>query len=283
MLTKVKVSCIFIKVKIMKDTTPAFNFSTLSNKWFNYTRTQNVRYKSHVNLETEIVFVTQGQLVMEIENERYVIEKNQGVYVLPFETHSFSSTDSMSHILMLDRRVATDFYDFIEDKTPCNRLFNLTDAHVNLVNYLTKNGEHEYDLLTAQALASPLIALIVEQCSFKKEKSIKSKVFYSALKVINEKFFYGFTLEDVAKEIGCHPVTLSKEFSASAGMSFSAYLTLRKCFYAKNLLEQTSMAVTDIALESGFGSLRNFNRVFKKHFYKTPTEYRQSITKKLDR
>ncbi|WP_425341271.1 helix-turn-helix domain-containing protein [Brevibacillus borstelensis] len=44
---------------------------------------------------------------------------------------------------------------------------------------------------------------------------------------------------------------------------------------ARTLLEATSLDITYIAYESGFGSLRTFERVFKNAFGASPSENRR--------
>ena len=88
-------------------------------------------------------------------------------------------------------------------------------------------------------------------------------------------FLYDISLPEVAEKIGCHHVTLSRVFNLSAGMSFSDYVNLRRCNYAQKLLRRTNLSVTEIALNSGFGSLRSFNRTFKKIFSISPREERK--------
>jgi AraC-like DNA-binding protein len=40
-------------------------------------------------------------------------------------------------------------------------------------------------------------------------------------------------------------------------------------------MEQKDISISDVAYESGFGSIRNFNRIFKTHFGITPREYQK--------
>lgn len=45
---------------------------------------------------------------------------------------------------------------------------------------------------------------------------------------------------------------------------------------AKRLLDETDLSMTDIALRSGFGSLRRFNDVFLEVYKRSPTEIRRT-------
>jgi AraC-like DNA-binding protein len=43
---------------------------------------------------------------------------------------------------------------------------------------------------------------------------------------------------------------------------------------AVKLLQNTSVNITDVAYQAGFGDLSHFYRVFKKEFSKAPSQYR---------
>jgi AraC family transcriptional regulator of adaptative response / DNA-3-methyladenine glycosylase II len=47
------------------------------------------------------------------------------------------------------------------------------------------------------------------------------------------------------------------------------------CSLAKNLLIDTDLSVLEIAMASGFGSLRRFNGLFKKQYKLSPTALRK--------
>ena len=54
------------------------------------------------------------------------------------------------------------------------------------------------------------------------------------------------------------------------------YVRFLRINYAKELLTGTDMNIVDISLESGFGCLRSFNRVFKEETGMTPLKYRKN-------
>ena len=83
------------------------------------------------------------------------------------------------------------------------------------------------------------------------------------------------TLESTAREMGVHYVHLSRIFKKKSGYSFTWYLNLMKFSYAERLLRTTDKTITEISYESGFGSLRNFNRIFSGITDMTPTEYKK--------
>lgn len=82
-------------------------------------------------------------------------------------------------------------------------------------------------------------------------------------------------LDQLAFKLGIGGRHLRRLFQAHLGVSPKALITSQKVLFAKKLLHETQLPITDIALASGFGSVRRFNAAFKKSCGKTPTSFRQ--------
>jgi AraC family transcriptional regulator of adaptative response / DNA-3-methyladenine glycosylase II len=54
----------------------------------------------------------------------------------------------------------------------------------------------------------------------------------------------------------------------------------RRLHFAKRLLDETSLSMTDVALASGFGCVRRFNATIRKTYDRTPTQIRRLIHQK---
>ncbi|MGA2939193.1 MAG: AlkA N-terminal domain-containing protein [Syntrophobacteraceae bacterium] len=68
---------------------------------------------------------------------------------------------------------------------------------------------------------------------------------------------------------------LRRVFFAEYGVSPVQYLQTQRLLLAKSLLTDTQLTVTDVALASGFGSIRRFNDLFKNHYQLTPNALRK--------
>ncbi len=70
----------------------------------------------------------------------------------------------------------------------------------------------------------------------------------------------------------------SRFFRSHTGMTFQEFVADVRISRACELLGSTSMPITQIALECGFGEMTTFNRTFKKFRDTTPTKYRTVVT-----
>ncbi|QJQ96348.1 MULTISPECIES: AlkA N-terminal domain-containing protein [Halomonadaceae] len=99
-----------------------------------------------------------------------------------------------------------------------------------------------------------------------------------ALRLIDEGALRKGSLSQLCTRLGIGERYLRKLFQQRFGVSPKTYALYRQCLFAKQLLHQSSLPVTEVAYASGFGSLRRFNAAFKTHVGLTPREVRRIDT-----
>jgi AraC-like DNA-binding protein len=96
-----------------------------------------------------------------------------------------------------------------------------------------------------------------------------------ALDYINSNYTDDITLSETAVQAELRISQFSKLFKHMCGMSFVTYLNYVRVSKAEEMIINTMVPITDIALECGFNSIRNFNRTFKKLKGTTPSDLRK--------
>lgn len=79
----------------------------------------------------------------------------------------------------------------------------------------------------------------------------------------------------LASRLGVSERHLRRELVSEVGTGPNQLARTRRVLLARRLLDETSLAVTDIAFASGFTSIRQFNESFRQAFDATPTELRR--------
>jgi AraC-like DNA-binding protein len=87
------------------------------------------------------------------------------------------------------------------------------------------------------------------------------------------------SLATVAKAANMSSYYFCKTFKRVTGLNFTDYLARVRIEKAKELLLNPNARVSEIVFEVGFQSITHFNRIFKRHVGKSPTEYRESLPK----
>lgn len=85
----------------------------------------------------------------------------------------------------------------------------------------------------------------------------------------------GLSIRNIAEKLGIGERWLRELFQAQVGASPQTILIAKKLDIARNLLDNSSLSITDIAFSAGFQSLRRFNDAFKMRFKKSPNACRK--------
>jgi AraC family transcriptional regulator, regulatory protein of adaptative response / DNA-3-methyladenine glycosylase II len=98
-----------------------------------------------------------------------------------------------------------------------------------------------------------------------------------ALALINEGALDGdsASVEALGDRLGIGERQLRRLFRQHLGASPIAVAQTRRVLFAKQLIHETRMPMTEIALAAGFGSLRRFNEVFQELFDRPPSALRR--------
>ena len=83
------------------------------------------------------------------------------------------------------------------------------------------------------------------------------------------------SVERLAKRLGVSDRHVRRIFEAQFGVSPVQYLQTRRLLTAKQLLADTDLPMTQIALVSGYLSVRRFNAAFVEHYGLNPTQLRR--------
>jgi AraC family transcriptional regulator, regulatory protein of adaptative response / DNA-3-methyladenine glycosylase II len=83
------------------------------------------------------------------------------------------------------------------------------------------------------------------------------------------------TVEGLAERLGVGERQLRRLFLQHLGASPIAVAQTRRILFAKHLIHDTRMPMTEVALAAGFSSLRRFNELFQKLFHRPPSALRR--------
>jgi AraC family transcriptional regulator of adaptative response / DNA-3-methyladenine glycosylase II len=82
------------------------------------------------------------------------------------------------------------------------------------------------------------------------------------------------TVDALAARLGVGERHLRRLFQVHLGASPVAVAQTRRVLFAKQLLQDTSLPMADVAMASGFGSVRRFNEVFQSLYQQAPSQLR---------
>jgi YesN/AraC family two-component response regulator len=98
-----------------------------------------------------------------------------------------------------------------------------------------------------------------------------------AVRIIGDHYTESIRTRDVAAQVFASRDYLGKKFKHETGHSIDEKINVQRVEKAKHLLlEKPDARLSEIAEEAGFGSERQFRRVFKRHTGMTPAAFKKS-------
>lgn len=160
---------------------------------------------------------------------------------------------------------------------PENELYDPFVTCLKQVDMLCDNKRKGYEMAVKGCMLSAFSLLV----SNAKESGINAgharneqKLKYVLTKIQAE-YSQEMTVDVIAGECGYSSSHFMRWFKENTGIGFHGYLIAYRLNRAAELLRSTDDAIIDIASNTGFDNLSNFNRLFKKRFLMTPSEFRK--------
>ena len=100
------------------------------------------------------------------------------------------------------------------------------------------------------------------------------RIAQAAASLIDDGFLEEDDLAALSRRLGVTDRHLRRVFQDEFGVAPIGYAQTQRLLLAKRLLTDTRMSVTDVAMASGFGSIRRFNALFRSRYRMQPNRLR---------
>lgn len=233
----------------------------------------------------EIIFVVQGQLDIEENGIAYSVKENQVLILSPGVMHR--GTKPYPKDLK---------YYWIHFSTACtginyrdDQLFRLPKMSsvarpsrlVQLFNWYISDQEDSSQLNKTAILIIYMMYSEIEQASAIRSVGTPTINFYAreAYEIIQTEYSKDLSTKGIAEQLQCNSDYLGRVFNKAYGLPLTKQIHTTRIKKAKQLLEQNTQNISEIAYKTGFKNVGHFRAVFKLNVGVTPTAYRYSYSK----
>lgn len=122
-----------------------------------------------------------------------------------------------------------------------------------------------------------LAGKLLELCELEERKELNDNIIIQIFDYCKQNFRSDITLNDVANALFVSKSYISHIFCCKLKINFRSYINIIRINEAASLMRQDNITITEAAQQSGFGSIRTFNRAFLKHMGTTPKEYKKQL------
>ncbi len=233
----------------------------------------NLNFKSHLHQCFEIIIILSGDMQITVDGKQFYLGKGEALLIFPNQIHELKTNESEHIICIFSPKLVQAYATKLNNKIPINNKFTPNKYLVNTLENLstTSNSAEKKGILYS------LCGQFDKTAQYTEKSADSEKLLYKIFSFVENEFSRECSLTKLAEMIGYDYSYLSRYFKKTIGISFNTYITQYRLSHACYLMENTSQPILQCALDSGFSSLRNFNRCFKEYLKITPTQYLKKI------
>ena len=247
----------------------------------------------HWHDEFEIIYVKSGFLTVSISGENYIGKPGDAFVVSPGNLHFMGSqTGNVDYFTFLFPLKYISFRtdDILDDKLlePLNSGHLMISPEIEdtvkeqceqLVEIYGAKKEESQSKITAQIktkiiLLQFILKLWKKGFIVENDTSGKNTVEKEMVSYIQQNFTGKILLKEFGKQFHLSEKYISRYFKEHFHITISQYVTYLRLEHAKQLLQDTDIPVTEVAMQSGYQNVSYFIRNKKKTYGMSPLKYR---------
>jgi AraC-like DNA-binding protein len=239
-------------------------------------------YAYHFHKNFELVYILDGELEVQVDGKQALMKKDQFLLVLPNSIHYYHTPQySKVWVGVFSEDFISEFSKIIHGKERSELIFNCTEVELAYLKSALLADDQLSDILALKASLYIICNRYLKTDQWGERISFDADLAHQIIDYVEENFLRNITLADVAQAFGYEYHYFSRCFSNIFHMNFKTFLNQFRFDYAKRLIMDSNLDMTTIAMESGFGSLRNFNRIYNKFAKNTPKSQRAEAKRSM--
>lgn len=237
----------------------------------------------HLHSHIEVGFLVSGNTRMTVDSEVFDLREGDAFLIFPNRIHSFEDDGAIScYLLICSPDDTSPFTDVFKKHLPESPVVTPKDADslkqvfsvaANRGRSLELHPDEAYASEKVRAFAPAIVSELVPSLSLIPTHSADPDATQRILLYCDTHYRDELNLDLLSQELGYSKYYISHVFSSNVKIGFSRYLRSLRVTAAKRMIRHSDLSMTDIAIESGFSSIRTFNRQFFEETGLTPTEY----------
>lgn len=234
-------------------------------RYFEQKRTAGLHYHENFHLSLLI----EGAHIEKRKNREYLRRSGDLIVCYAGEQHEFK-TQTYSKNINIELESSFLIRNGISDEKITQSLLENPFAKVSVLKAFHEcNFKDEFSHTSLQML---ILDLISPTCRVAIKKPFWIKTLEEILK---DRWTENISLNELSNLVEVHPVTISKNFPRFFGCSLGEYRRSYRTIKGLDLLKNSSLTASEVAIDCGFSDQSHFIRDLKKFTGFTPTSYKK--------
>ncbi|MBQ3493761.1 MAG: helix-turn-helix transcriptional regulator [Clostridia bacterium] len=217
----------------------------------------------------ELTLVLKGKLEYEINNKKYIIEENDGIFIKSGELRKRKNTEGVDYVSFNFHGFEGDFPTHLQKivNSPIKLLTSVCDE----IHEKIYDGDSEITLA---------LKLILELINNYLSVSRENPLIFAIKQYIHTNLTQKININELSSNVGYSPNYCSTIFKKYTKLTIIDYLNAERIEESKRLINENILSLSQIAFSVGFEDYNYFSRTFKKINGYTPTEYKKLVNAK---
>ena len=222
----------------------------------------------------ELTFVLDGNMVYFVNQEKYVLQKNDAILIRPgmhlYRPEGVSPTSYVSfNFATSDETHMPDciYIPNIISTFEKNMILSFPYKELSPLFHLDEKLTHMLNLILWE---------MIDKISNRSHNPYIVKI----INYINKNLHKPLTVKEICRHIHLSTVYTSQLFKAEKGITLIEFINNSKLQFAKNRILSGDHNLKSIAKEIGYPEYSYFSRLFKNKFGCSPSEYRKKYVNK---
>lgn len=253
-------------------------------------------HSAHSHSYCELYYLINGECNMFLHDNTYRMKPGSIVFIPPNTLHKTTYIENTYHE-RLYIEFTLDYTSDLIDSLGFNHFkdlfymnfFSIQEAQKSTLQslfktlILEKQSTNELSECSIKCSFQNLLILLARHCknSFDPSAALVNNVqvvdvsIQKAMNYIMMNYNKNITLIDVAAVLHLNPSYFSKKFKSVNGFGFKEYLNTVRINHSEQLLLETDLNITEIALQCGYDNSNYFGDAFKHLNHISPTHFRK--------
>lgn len=231
----------------------------------------------HIHSHLELIYLESGSSIAHLDNKKHRLNAGDLFISFPNQIHYYhDQIPTTGYLLIFASTLFDDLTDIFQTRLPACPILTAdrlpADIRTQLERIRTQiNSASAYDQISAKGCLLSLLCHCLSQMTLPDAPASQDNI-KRLLTYCIEHYTEPLTLDILSKQLHLNKYYISHIFQERMDISYKDFINSLRVEHACHLLTGDT-AITDVALASGFSTIRTFNRAFLKHTGMTPREY----------
>ena len=226
----------------------------------------NLNFGTHIHSSAEYIYISGGELMLSVEGNSFLMKNGDAALILPNQAHSYKTlSESKSYLCVFSTDYTPDFFEKYKLYEADCPVFHFSE--VSSYNDILINSKSAFQ---TKAMLYAICAFFEQLSSFHKRDLKFYDTIAEIVQYIEDNYTKNISLKSLSEKLRYNYNYTSNLFNSTFDTNFLKLVNEYRISKADNLLQNTNLSVTEIAISCGYNSLRSFNRNYRAIKGKSP-------------